>query len=136
MDIETKKNFHINESSLLMMNAEDGTWTHTSAMLTRSSVLLVCQFRHFRIPYRIRDLCFADHKKYNNIGGIKSQCFFTFYDEIFYKIRYFLIPLKNLLFPYLSEYKSRKSFIKKTFYFYLMRKMGLEPTQAQCLQDP
>ena len=25
MDIETKKNFHINESSLLMMNAEDGT---------------------------------------------------------------------------------------------------------------
>ena len=32
-------------------NAEDGTWTHTSAMLTRSLVLLVCQFRHFRISH-------------------------------------------------------------------------------------
>ena len=31
------------------LSAEDGTWTHTSALLTRSLVLLVCQFRHFRI---------------------------------------------------------------------------------------
>nr|UWG26220.1 MAG: hypothetical protein [Bacteriophage sp.] len=73
---------------------------------------------------------------YNLLSIFILKLIFTFYDEIFYKIRYFLIPLKNLLFPYLSEYKSRKSFIKKTFYFYLMRKMGLEPTQAQCLQDP
>ena len=30
-------------------NAEDGTWTHTTAIATRSLVLLVCQFRHFRV---------------------------------------------------------------------------------------
>ena len=33
------------------MSAEEGTWTLTSVTLTRTWILLVCQFRHFRKPY-------------------------------------------------------------------------------------
>ena len=40
----------------LSFHAEDGTWTHTSAMPTRSLVLLVCQFRHFRLPHQFMQL--------------------------------------------------------------------------------
>jgi hypothetical protein len=50
-------------------------------MLTRSLVLLVCQFRHFRI---------------------------------------------------MNHFHDRRQYVVEK----LMRKMGLEPTQAQCLQDP
>ena len=32
-------------------SAEDGTWTHTTAIATRSLVLLVYQFQHFRIYF-------------------------------------------------------------------------------------
>ena len=50
---KTQKNT-INTAFLLYLShpqisAEDGTWTHTTAIATRSLVLLVCQFRHFRI---------------------------------------------------------------------------------------
>ena len=37
----------------MFFNAEDGTWTHTTAIATRSLVLLVCQFRHFRISFEV-----------------------------------------------------------------------------------
>ena len=36
---------------VLLFNAEDGTCTHTIAIITRSLVLLVCQFRHFRMYF-------------------------------------------------------------------------------------
>ena len=49
---DTKKRLKCTYNSIqTVFHAEDGTWTHTSAMLTRSLVLLVCQFRHFRISH-------------------------------------------------------------------------------------
>ena len=47
--LQNKKTLH--QLRYKVSHAEDGTWTHTSAMLTRSLVLLVCQFRHFRISH-------------------------------------------------------------------------------------
>ena len=44
---KNKRRFH--SESPLIFRAEDGTWTHTPIIGTRSLVLLVCQFRHFRI---------------------------------------------------------------------------------------
>ena len=44
---KNKRRFHL--ESPLIFRAEDGTWTHTPIIGTRSLVLLVCQFRHFRI---------------------------------------------------------------------------------------
>ena len=47
-------NFQKRKSSCIcksFYHAEEGTWTLTSVTLTRTWILLVCQFRHFRKPY-------------------------------------------------------------------------------------
>ena len=93
----------LKRQSIYFFNAEDGTWTHTSAMLTRSLVLLVCQFRHFRIPYRIYDL-FADHKWYDTIIQTKSQHFFITFCQFFSS--FYLRFITSLIFHFFQKINS------------------------------
>ena len=52
-------------------NAEEGTWTLTSVALTRTWILLVCQFRHFRITNDIIQQFDANVKYFYNVFKIK-----------------------------------------------------------------
>ena len=58
-------------------SAEDGTWTHTTAIVTRSLVLLVCQFRHFRFSLFFR--CLISQLDYNIKTLLFCQQFFYYF---------------------------------------------------------
>ena len=69
-------------------NAEDGTWTHTLAMSTRSLVLLVCQFRHFRMSVISRDdflIIAKKNKKVNHFFQKNCKKFFIQLKQFFQK---------------------------------------------------
>ena len=85
--LQNKKTLH--QLRYKVSHAEDGTWTHTSAMLTRSLVLLVCQFRHFRISRFIfkfylllRQLVL--YQKLYKVSIVFLKFFYYFFENVFF----------------------------------------------------